>query len=484
MKRFINLLPLAVVAMFMTLMSACSDSSNSDVESLLKTVPQETSGVVVVDLGRMLDKVGIEAKDGELVLPAKLKEAMGKDVAAKFGKLKGVKADALVVFMHRKKAVVTGYVSDQEAFRNYVKNELYGDGGEWNAAEDNLDVYKKIAVRGDQFWYVTEGVSTATILGWAKLKEAESAYANNKLVAAMCAEPKDVSIFYDIDRMKNLAGLDAEQVMAMTMMQEIFVRDMAYASGWVDFGKDEVVAEMRCYNSKFEAAEYVVELDKIDTSLLGKLPKSSNFVMAFGADSKMWATLCSAFSEAMTSLTGNSQKNVIMEKVISAVRGLDGTVMAGGEISPMPGYNPKMMALVETKDAAAARDVMNLVTMFAPEMPDEISLTTEDKFVKFAMGDVTETGADNLKSYFEGKLMTVYMGGEFLNGMKEGADMVDYCVISAETMDCMTMRIKVKNGGHANILEAIAMMIAKNEKEITNPALEEAELDYEDILIY
>ena len=100
------------------------------------------------------------------------------------------------------------------------------------------------------------------------------------------------------------------------------------------------------------------------------------------------------------------------------------------------------------------------------------------------MGDVTETGVDNLKSYFDGKLMTVYMGGEFFNGMKEGADMVDYCMISAETMDCMTMRIKVKNDGHANILEAIAMMIAKNEKEITNPALEEAELDYEDILIY
>ena len=482
MKRFINLLPLAVVAMFMMVMSACSDSSNSDVESLLKTVPQETSGVVVVDLGRMLDKVGIEVKDGELVLPAKLKEAMGKDVAAKFGKLKGVKADALVVFMHRKKVVVTGYVSDQEVFRSYVKDELYDDGGEWNAAEDNLDVYKKIAVRGDQFWYVTEGVSTTTILGWAKLKETESLYANNKLVAAICAEPKDISIFYDIDRVKNLGGLDVDQVMAMTMMQEILVRDMAYVSGWVDFGKEEVVAEMRCYNTKFEAAEYVVELDKIDASLLGKLPKSSNFVMAFGADSKMWATLCSAFSEAMASLTGDSQKDVIIEKVINTVRGLDGTVIAGAEISSRQMRDPKMVAIVETKDASAARDVMNLVTMFAPNMPEEISLTTEDKLVKFAMGNVAETGVDNLKTYFDGMLLTIYMDGEFINDLVGGADMAEYCVISAETMDCMTTRIKIKNDGYANILEAMAMIIAQNEREITNPALEEAELDYEDIL--
>ena len=165
MKRFINWLPMAVVAMFMMVMSACSDSSNSDVEALLKTVPQETSAVVVIDMGRVLDKVGIEAKDGELVLPAKLKEAMGEDAAAKFEKMKGVKTDALVVFMHRKTAVVTGYVSDQEAFRSYVKDEMYGDGGEWNAAEDNLDVYRNMAVRGDQFWFLSDGVSTATILG-------------------------------------------------------------------------------------------------------------------------------------------------------------------------------------------------------------------------------------------------------------------------------------------------------------------------------
>ena len=63
MKRFINWLPMAVVAMFMMVMSACRDSSNSDVEALLKTVPQETSAVVVIDMGRVLDKVGIEAKD-------------------------------------------------------------------------------------------------------------------------------------------------------------------------------------------------------------------------------------------------------------------------------------------------------------------------------------------------------------------------------------------------------------------------------------
>ena len=482
MKRFINLLPLAVVAMFMALMSACSNSSNSDIESLLKTVPQETSGVVVVDLGRVLDKIGIETKDDCLVLPAQLKEAMGKDAVAEFERIKGIKTDALVMFMHRKKAVVTGYVSDQEAFRNYVKNELYGDGGEWNAAEDNLDVYKKMAVRGDQFWYVTEGVSTATILGWANLKEKESAYANNKLVAAMVEEPKDIQIFYDVDRVMQLSKFDMEQMMAMTMMQEMFVRDMAYVSGWVDFGKDEVVAEMRCYNSKFEAADYVVDLDKIDASLLGKLPKNSNFVMAFGTDSKMWATLCSAFSEVAASMAGGLKENVIVDKVIDAVRGLDGTVIAGIEADAMLKQEPNMVAIVETKDAAAARNVMNLVTMFAPDMPDKISLTTDDKFVKFVKGDIVETGADNLKSYFDGKLMTIYIDGKFLTGAAKGLDMVESCVISAESMDCMTTRIKVKNGGHANILEAIAMMIAQKEKEVNNPALEEADLDYEDII--
>lgn len=482
MKRFINWLPMAVVAMFMMVMSACSDSSNSDVEALLKTVPQETSAVVVIDMGRVLDKVGIEAKDGELVLPAKLKEAMGEDAAAKFEKMKGVKTDALVVFMHRKIAVVTGYVSDQEAFRSYVKDEMYGDGGEWNAAEDNLDVYRNMAVRGDQFWFLSDGVSTATILGWANLKETESAYATNKLVADLAVVEKDLRFCYDVDRVMQLGKLDMEQKMAMQMMQEMFVRDMAYSGGWLDFGKDEVVVEVRSYNSKFEAAEYVVELTKIDASLLGKLPESSNFVMAFGADSKMWATLCSAFSEAMAALTGGSQDNAIVEKVVNAVRGLDGTVMAGAEISPVPGYDPKLMALVETKDASAARDVMNLVAMFVPEMPAEMSLTTDDKLVKFVMGDVTETGVDNLKNYFDGKLMAVYMDGRFINELVGGADMAEYCVISAETMDCMTTRIKVKNDGHANILEAIAMIIAQNEKEITNPALEEAELDYEDIL--
>lgn len=462
MKNIVSLLVMAMALVVMPMLSSCNaGSSNADAEALLKSVPAESSAVAVINVESLLSKMGAQYEDGRILLPSELREALDADALKEIDTQIGVKPTVLVAFVYRNELAVTGFVENKEAFKSFVAEKINKGSDGWEAGDDGAEICDDFVVKGDRFWAFTKRAFTNKVNEWVSLKDNESAYSSNKLVAEMTYMDKDIRYCCDVDRLMALSGgADLEQKMAMNMIREMLVVDMAYQCGWVDFGKDEISAEMSCYNSKFGSAEYVFDLEKINTDLLEQMPSNSNAVIALGTSSKMWKSLVVSLSDVAKNFVKGAELGIV-NKVLDALNGLDGTFMVAADINQ---HTPNIKAVMQTQDEMAARSVVSLVNTFVPEIPSEMSLWADEKSVIFSMGEFVDVDRSDLKDKFNGNILYIYFEGSAFVGMNSNLDFIKSLEIYTDKMDCMKAKLQIANSGYGNILECLIMKTVKAEQ--------------------
>lgn len=330
----------------------------------------------------------------------------------------------------------------------------------WVPFED-IEICETVAVSDRQFWVVSRGVAAQTIMGWTVLKEGDSAYKANELVADLANLNKDIKFTYDVDRVMNVLGdnLDMEQRMAIKLAKEMYAVDFAHVAGWLNFGDNEVEAEMNCYSSKFDRAEFAFELDEIDASLLSKMPKNSDVVVAYGTSSKLWATIASSISQYLGNVS-NPQQLAQVDAMVDAVRSLDGTIMIGGNVADLRNNNGEIAAVIQTKDAQSARKVESLLSAYQ-DMFGELSFSTDNNLVRLSYGVPTIYGRNDIKSVFSGNIAVIYVDGSALE--KGGlTQLIESIIVTCDSMDHGKLEVKIKKSSHANSLKAIVVESLKN----------------------
>lgn len=465
-KRLLLIVSSIVV---MSVINSCGGNSiNEDAEALLKTVPGESSVVMVIDAESLMAKTGVEYKDNKFVVTPQIDSLLDEQARAMLNAQLGIKPTVFIGFLYRNTFVLTGRVEDKEMLNKFLTDKA-NDG---QTIAESLGADSKIVISDNQFWLASDhNLSAEAIMDWEHLKEKESAYVSNQLVAEMSKLEKDIQFVYDVDRMmSSVDGVDIEQKMMLNMIKEMFVKDFAFTAGWVDFGKDEILSEIRNYNSKYGPAEYVFDAQKIDTSLLKELPKNCDFVCAYGTTSKMWLTLCNAVSQFVGNMMDSSQK-IILERVLDAVKGLDGTIIVGFESNKMK-ENPtkgNLVAIVQTKDEAATRSLLTLVETIMPTLPEGMSLKADGKMLKFTMGNIAEYGMTELDDKLSGNLTTVYVDGDFFATMLSEVNFVESLNISADSMDHGVMSIKIKENSSENVIKALIDIALKHKSTKSEP---------------
>lgn len=453
MKRRINSAILLVASVLMlSVFNSCVETSKSeDAEALLKTVPEEALAVATIDTKSLMEKGGLSIENGQLKIPVGMEQEMDDDIVALLDMLVASRAEVLVAYAANDDVMLTGLVDDVASFKDVVSK--HNDSFSWERNGD-LESCGDIYLRDNQFWIVAN--DDVNLTKYTNVAAEQSAYAKNELVADLANMDKDVKYMCDVDRVQNFVagGMDMEVRLAMQMVREMISKDFVYVKGGVTFADDAIVADMTYLNSKFEDAEFVFELDKIDASLVDRTPAGSELVVAVGTSSKMWTNLVGVATKYLESVGGGAELDLI-RTMLEPISNIDGTIMVAIDGDDRRGYDMKATAFVQTNNESAARDIISLTGMLGDELPKEVVLTNEGSLVKMSYGSISEFGNDEVKSLFKGNYIAMYIDGVFLD-LTENIKCVEAITFVADRPAHCELKVLMRdNGKNENSLQAL-----------------------------
>ena len=444
--------------LFSMLLYSCSGSLNNDddCQKLLETIPEEVTFITVADLKSLNNKIGEESTYGQIVL----KGDLNKDLKTLFIDAdSGVKQSVIVLYAVGKSIAITGFLENEDIFKSIIEEQR---NEQWILLDEFQECGNTI-IRGNQFWIVEnkEDFYDSMIC----FNERKTAF-SNEVVADLLPLDKDVKYFINYNKVLSmmLKDMPLETSMAIGVMKDMLIKDLAYAVGGINFEKDVVSFDYNCLTTKGKKAKLTLPLSTIDSKILNRLPSNSDMVVALGLTEELWQTLNAAFEPfAISSMQPFELQ--IYKKSMEIVTNINKGIALGlktreyketGEFK-----EEEATLLLQTENETSAENILIGVRTLFPTIEDDknIKINSSDDVVEFTVGvSDEEKGMPQITELFDGKYMGLYIKGNLLNKELK-TDLFEHIEITCEDLSSATGRLYLNISDRGNALSALIEML-------------------------
>lgn len=286
MKKFSYSLLALVSLLFVAV--GCSKSGNDDASSLLRTVPADASGVVLVNIAHTVESLGGSTDGSTVKLSKELQKTIDESNAIKSEDKKQIKeicdgetgvAMSSLVYFSAARDYVTGLLNDPDKFVAYLEKEF----GSTAVNEGDARTIHNIAVLGNQFWVCTTGRPDVEQLKYYQELGEKQSYASADAAKLLLETDKVMTYVADVNRVMSMLPNGTY----MKMASSIIFDNMAYMSGSADIKKNTLTATVSVLNSEMKPAELLLPVEKIDASVVKSFDKGGDIYFAAGVPKKL-----------------------------------------------------------------------------------------------------------------------------------------------------------------------------------------------------
>lgn len=316
---------LTLALMLALLLGLGSCDKGGDAGELLSSVPGSAQGVMVVNLSKIVKDIDARADGNSLQLSNQLKSLADSDSPGNPLELLqkgGIRLSYMVMFAEQNSIFLTGFIGDEEAFRNYFETNME----EKFSAQGSMEVCKNVVIDGNRFWICDSKSLTERIPRYMKLNE-KSSMASRPVADMLINDDKDIT---GVVSMATLASLNANPGMAL-YQQMLGQVDYTYFE--IQFDKGKLELDARFLDSKYKPVKDTGEgFEKISMSTVKMLEGDMEYLMAVGLRKSLMRQIA-----------------VQLPVSIPGIEGIDGTLAVGVSPSRMQGSGmPAAMMAVKT----------------------------------------------------------------------------------------------------------------------------------------
>ena len=449
-KKLVSLFVISILMLLTVVFNSCGNSTNNDdAKRLLETIPSETLFVGVADVGSLAEKIGVGEADGEI----KFKGKVGSDLLVLlFDADSGIKQSVVTLFDAKKCLAITGFIGDDEVFKNVIQQRCSQD---WTL-DNGYYVCKEFVVKGNQFWVILEGSINLFFDEMLGITPEKSVYSNLETTDLLPVD-KDLKFFVNYNKLMAMALKDVpfEQSVAIGMMKDMLVKDWAYTTGYINFEKDCVDCKFSCLSTKGNPAEFMLPLSEVDSKILENLPSVSDVVVAFGTSPDLWKMLQSAIEPMVTSSMGAFEQK-IYKKVIDILSNINKGVAVGVTIKRKDKIEGGVIAL-QSDSKNGAEDIASGIRAIHPgiDAEEEMRMVVEGNVVEFRVkSDGFQKGLPDIAKAFDGKYGGIYISGKLLNNQFD-SNIFNRVVALAEDRNSASAKLYLNVSGETNSLRTL-----------------------------
>lgn len=395
---------LFIVALLMLVFTGCKKDT-VDVSDLLSTVPSSASGVIVIDVERLVDDTGSKIKDHRIEPSKGLKSCLDKIDADDRQYLQmlldgesGINPNAAIVFYDANRIYLTYSLCDVDKYISYVEKK---NGTQFTDEGSGVRMCGKTAVKGTQSWICVSSdkrLDPDLIASYSSLKSSQS-FLVTPVGERLLVEENDIRGWVMFDAYMD-SMLDRGQKAMFTMGLGFLFENAESLAFKVDFKSGVLEGRGEMLNDKYKAAKFQLPLSKIDVSTLKGLGETCDGMMAFTISSD----LVDKFDKVGTGMGG-----VLFGGLAQTLRNVDGTV---GVI--MGGENKSMSGIV-TMDGEMSSELKDYISQHLG------SISMDGKYVKFAQGTVSgKLNVAECAEALKGSSIGMVIDGSSLKSMQNG----------------------------------------------------------------
>lgn len=386
-----------LLAAIVFLLSSCSKDSEG-LENLLRHVPADATMVAGFNMKSTLEKSGCKVDGSKVVLSDEMKKALSNnlnmsDVLNLFSTVDaGVKIDWIGVFMMGGKTYILGPIDNEKRFRAYIEkleSTSFTKSG-------NVEKAGNWIIADGYFWTSISPILADRVEDFASLPESKS-WLSKKYAGKLCEEADDGFVVCDVAGISSLLG-SSTQAQLVTMGAGMMFNDLSYIALNIELKKDAVEIEADMLNSNFARADYLLPKVAVDTSLISKVAKNADVVIALSVP----AALVEKF-DSLLKLAGDET---------AAITAIDGTVVAAS-------IGDEGTGVVQLTNPSAAEGMKKMLTA---ALGREVNGTMTGNDLFFTFTDATSapgTPIESPASYFN-KALAGFLANAANAGVPEG----------------------------------------------------------------
>lgn len=354
-------LSLTIAALMLLVFNSCKKDT-VDVTALLGSVPSSAPGVVVLNLGGILEDAGCKVNGHEIKASPEVMNLIEKaspenreDYMMLLDGTSGIDPKGAVVFYDSNRSFLTFALYDVDKFIKFIESKR---DKKFEEATSGVKVNGNVALKGSQAWVcLTRGksIDVDAIAAYATQAKAQS-FLVTKMGEQLLVEENDVRGWAMINVFVNEMMNRSNRSM-FTLGLGFLFEDAESMKFKVDFEKGEMEAEAVVLNSEGKRAKYLLPSDKVDVNTLKNLGGSCDAMMAFTMNSKLvkkFDQISSAFGGAMFGDLGDTFKNV--DGTIGVVTGANGMETLKGVITTKGDVSKSLKDLISNLLAPVSQD--------------------------------------------------------------------------------------------------------------------------------
>lgn len=333
--RFAKSLPTTLSAAIMIvalIISGCSKGVKDEMNELFHSVPANAGVVVCGNLETVVDQLGGEVKDGEIrsigkaSTLSKIGNSTQKDVAESLelieGAAKEIQAGAFVVFEDGGNFYISCYLNDPASFKESVDED---NKDPWLKSGD-VEYKDEYAIIGNRLW-AADRMDVEKIKQFMNLSETQS-FLSCEYAPVMAESDNAIDIWVSLEAIYSNLSFSGQ---AQARMGISMLFDAAqFLTGNVNFNTSSYELNLSPMTANYKKAKCVIELSKINPSVVAQLGGNANVVAAVSVSQK--------FVKQIQDL-GSSMGGALPTEYMNILSPLDGTIAFASQASSMTGFS-------------------------------------------------------------------------------------------------------------------------------------------------
>ena len=420
MKKFL-FLPLFILM----LLSSCGKESNN---RILKTIPINTTYVVIVDLDQIMKDLGSQEQNGKLMFGPELSGALEQsgytvsEILEKFANHGLDFSGSLAMFEYRGQSIFTCFSRDSEVTINSYQTKFYTDG-------DIIYSNEGIYLKDNQIWFDQHNVLTPDIIRqFTELKNNENA---SKLSSAIKGGAA-INSFANIEFISNILEYSSSWY---SILNTLF-GNPSYVNLAVSFEEGKMTAELNFLTNEFKKPKFALKAPKINMKDINEYSGRGRLFYAFSLTNGEANEFFNSFFNEYSS------DNDFLE----SLQYIDGTIV--GSIGPSSSGGSTFGLQIPFKKKDAAETFMNNIQTIGYLY--DFTCELKDKKVYIHSYDMEGPDIQSIKRNFENSAAAF----SFLNNYNGSYIFYDIPFEGGS--------IKMKSGNHPSFVVQIDTEKGKN----------------------
>lgn len=321
---------LSMALMALMMLGACSGSNvEADLLEMFKNVPADATTVVCGDLGKLVDQSGGKIEDGKIQWNNKAFAGGSQEWNRNMKKLEdlsaGIEAGAFVGFYDKGAFCLVTRVKDAAVLKQAIDKEVSGAWEKSGKMEYKGSYY---LINGGEYLWTTQAASPETIQGYLELSDVKS-FSSDKYAATMAAASDAASLWVSLEGI--YSGLSFSEQATARMAVSMLFEQPKYLTGTLNMKGNSMDFSMMPMTSEYKPAKCVIDVAKIDESVVAGLGGNADAVVALNVSQKLVKQIQDL---------GKSMGGALPVQMLDVLMPLDGTiaVAANNLQNPKSGY--------------------------------------------------------------------------------------------------------------------------------------------------